>query len=671
MGGKQASVRRPDIQGLRGVAVIAVVLFHLGEVLPAGYVGVDIFFVISGFVITTSILNRYSSVGKEQIVDFFRRRAQRLLPALFAMLTFTVVAAGWILSPIGPAQVAALTGFGATLSLGNLAIAASTGGYFDPAAELNPLLHTWSLAVEEQFYLAFPLILVLAFARKRSSITTSLGLLVASISTASFALMFLQNQLPIPPGVEDLVLGFYSPLTRAWEFGAGTALALHLRTTRIRIGHSQRNVLYLSGLLLLAASFSPLSLNGQHPGLITLLPVLATSTLIVAGSEKHAFSELDPLSSKTLTHIGDWSYSIYLWHWPLIVFASIIWPENKFMPWVSLIFCVAIALCSFHFLENPSRGPIFTSQVGGFMSIGVMALVPLSISALVFTSSQSSNAALGSPLELPVGYELGCHGPGFSDDQLKVCIFTPPSLGESKNTAYLVGDSHAAHLSAGLIEAAETRRVDLEIITASGCPFLGLPAQVLAKDCSLWNNKTAKYLLSSQPGFVIIGASHQYFLGEPPVSLGGPSSIGGSEDARLSAFQVGLFSTASQLQAYGHTVIYVTDVPTWDSENPWDPSHCTRWEIESKSCFETMTLETHLSKTASIREIIALGESRQLYTSINFLAEICPEQICTTHSESAFIYRDSGHLTNSFSRGLGPIWSQLLRNGSTSIEEPR
>ena len=157
------SHRRPDIQGLRAIAVVMVVAFHAGLPVPGGFVGVDVFFVISGFVITTMLQREWVSSGRIRFRQFYLKRFKRLTPALALLVSITLIASAVVLSPLGPQEIAAKTGIGAMLLSANFVIARSTGGYFDPAAATNPLLNTWSLSVEEQFYLVFPAVIFLGW----------------------------------------------------------------------------------------------------------------------------------------------------------------------------------------------------------------------------------------------------------------------------------------------------------------------------------------------------------------------------------------------------------------------------------------------------------------------------------------------------------------------------
>ena len=220
--------RRLDIQGLRAVAVLVVVLFHAGLPLPGGFVGVDIFFVISGFVITGMLAREWQRSGRIGFGGFYARRFKRLTTALALMVTVTVLLSVVIASPLGAQQVTAQTAIGAMLLVANLVIARTTGGYFDSAAEANPLLNTWSLSVEEQFYLVFPLVLLVGWV-VRAKITRGRwapALLVAAVAAVSLGLMLLTSRGGQVPFISDELVGFYGPLSRAWEFAAGALLAL-------------------------------------------------------------------------------------------------------------------------------------------------------------------------------------------------------------------------------------------------------------------------------------------------------------------------------------------------------------------------------------------------------------------------------------------------------------
>jgi peptidoglycan/LPS O-acetylase OafA/YrhL len=353
---KPRGSRRLDIQGLRAVAVLMVVAFHAGLPVHGGFVGVDVFFVISGFVITGLLQREWAAAERVRFGAFYVRRFKRLTPALALMVGSTAVASALFLSPLGPQQTVAKTAVGAMLLTANRAIAATTGGYFDPPAASNPLLNTWTLSVEEQFYLAFPALLALGwFLRSRSRrFKRSPAIIVGLVAALSFSLAFYGSSGYFRP-TGSWLLGFYSPLTRAWEFAVGALLALAL-TARKPTFRPRSLALYLGvlGASLLAASLRLIDGNTPFPGPWTLLPVAGTLLLLLAGTDDSNIVTR-ALALRPMVKIGDWSYSIYLWHWPLIVFATLLWPASSNAILLAAVLSFAPALASYRWLEQPIR----------------------------------------------------------------------------------------------------------------------------------------------------------------------------------------------------------------------------------------------------------------------------------------------------------------------------
>lgn len=291
---------RADIDGLRAVAVVPVVLFHLGvPILQGGFVGVDVFFVISGFLITT-IINEELDHRTFSLAKFYERRIRRILPALFVMM-IAVALAGWVV--LLPAE---FKNFGQSLTAtalfsSNLLFWFQGMDYFDGPADLKPLLHTWSLAVEEQYYIVFPLVLALVEG-KRSRL-----ILFVLISAASFALS--QWYLGTRPSS-----AFYLPQSRCWELLAGSLVAV--RFGRIRLSERVVNIATALGLILVLTPMFFYSVDTRFPGVTAIPPVLGTALILASGENVSLFNVLQiPL----FVLIGRLSYSLYLWHWPLIV----------------------------------------------------------------------------------------------------------------------------------------------------------------------------------------------------------------------------------------------------------------------------------------------------------------------------------------------------------------
>src|SRR5919198_1391735 len=319
---------RADVQGLRALAVLLVVAYHAGLPLPAGFVGVDVFFVISGFVITGLVL-RQLDAGRFSLAEFYARRTKRLLPALVLMLLVVLVVSFLLQSPRGPQQTTAKTAVGAMLLVANLVILRTSGGYFDAAATANPLLHVWSLSVEEQFYLGFSVLLLLAWwvGRRGGAGVRSTAAAVAALTAASLALAVACTYAngPVWSVGDPASLAFYSSPTRAWEFGVGALIACwaHRRTDDHQVGKRLAVLTAAASLALLAGTILLVDGRTPWPGVMALLPVAATAGLIVAGTlAPNPVSRL--LSRRPAVWVGDLSYSLYLWHWPLIAFASLL-----------------------------------------------------------------------------------------------------------------------------------------------------------------------------------------------------------------------------------------------------------------------------------------------------------------------------------------------------------
>jgi peptidoglycan/LPS O-acetylase OafA/YrhL len=335
---------RPDIDGLRAIAVLAVIGFHAGvRFFGGGYVGVDIFFVISGFLIT-SIICKNLERGTFTFRDFYARRAKRIFPALILVL-FAVCAYGWLILLPGEfvllgKHILAGAGFVSNLALWN------ESGYFDKAAQAKPLLHLWSLGIEEQFYLLWPPLMILAWKRRVDALK-----IAAAIVGISFTLNVVYVSVWQVPGV------YYLPLIRFWELLAGCALAClpYSRVPEWLPGRLFKNIQAVAGLVLIFAAVFGLNSETLFPGWWALLPVLGTSLLISAGPAAWINRRL--LSSKAIVFIGLISYPLYLWHWPILSYLHIV--EPAVVPPALRAGAVALAFLlawlTFEVVEKPMR----------------------------------------------------------------------------------------------------------------------------------------------------------------------------------------------------------------------------------------------------------------------------------------------------------------------------
>jgi peptidoglycan/LPS O-acetylase OafA/YrhL len=455
-----------------------VVAFHAGLPVPGGFVGVDVFFVISGFVITKMLQREWTHTGRIRFGTFYLKRFKRLTPALAVMVAFTMVISAFIMFPFGPQETAAKTGVGALLLSANFVIARTTTGYFAAAAETNPLLNTWSLSVEEQFYIIFPALIALgwALALRRGVLRFSPVFMVGSVTIVSFALS-VASATGVTFRESDMLLGFYSPFTRAWEFSVGALLALILTTINARLSNRIMTATGVAGVALLGASLWVITGSTPFPGPWTLMPVTGTLLLLFAGTQRNKIS--DALSVGPMVRVGDWSYSIYLWHWPFIVFAIYLWPFTPYMAVIAALVSLVPALASYKWIEQPLRVLPTPSRAEVTKLIAITLIPPLILSALLgltakfywqpqYTSGEVSGRYTGDSNAPDIWKYF--QDPYFPCDSLD--FLYPDILGASDKASKcsqskpgipvsvaVVGDSHAAHLFFGLAESLPKKNV--------------------------------------------------------------------------------------------------------------------------------------------------------------------------------------------------------------------
>lgn len=425
---------RPEIDGLRGIAVLAVILFH-AELLGfrSGYLGVDIFFVISGYLIATIILLQLRS-GKFSILDFYERRARRILPALLAMVAVVLPIAYVYLLPkdlvaFGWSVISVATFTSNFLFSGRV-------GYFDLAAHLEPLLHTWSLAVEEQFYLFFPLLVALIWRWRQQRLAVVLGVLAAS----SLALAMAQvSKRP------DFV--FFQIIPRAWELLAGVLTALYVaRSDGQPLGPKTREVGSAIGLMLVVASFLVFD-ESPLPGVLNnVVPVFGTCLLLACSNRETGAGRV--LASRGLVFVGLISYSAYLWHQPLFAFVRYIGPSDisSILSPVLVLMSLGIGYLSYRFVEQPfrrkgylSRRQIFAGSLGGLVLVAAFAGLAVSSAGFPGRLPQGIEwRSLGEKLEAVGDVCSARPVPGYPG--VEACAF---GRTEGKRIIALYGDSHA------------------------------------------------------------------------------------------------------------------------------------------------------------------------------------------------------------------------------------
>lgn len=513
-----SSTRIPFIQGLRGLAVSLVVLYHAGFLFNGGFIGVDIFFVISGFVIGQSLSREIAHTGKVNWSQFFFRRARRLIPALSITLFLTVIA-NWAL--FGIKSVASLT---KSLTSGSLFVSNFyfflERGYVDLASD--PLRNLWSLSVEEQFYFALPIIFLIAGLKSTSNDQLRrklilVGLVVMVISfVANVILVNHSLTFSIPQFLLPGRFAFFSPFTRAWEFLVGLLIALLGKDLVSKVLYQLVGGLSVVGLIFAAwwlDSWQP------FPGWFALPVVLASAILMLNPDQKTWFTKL--LSMRPLVYLGDISYSLYLLHWPLLVIAKQKFDDEDRIVLIAVLLSVFSSIVMYQFVENPFRRKswdkrkVFALSIAGFvlMPIFVVRIAPvfdgeIAKSEVVSPSNSSDKETRRSRISLGSSLCLDVYKQGLPKNILQ-CV---EGSDESMPLVFLLGDSHAYSVSEGVIAAAKRNGFRVMTWSRSGCPFL------ITSSVNRLCNGNRDYLLNAikieKPEAVLIvnGVNH-YFEG--------------------------------------------------------------------------------------------------------------------------------------------------------------
>ena len=369
---------RPDIDGLRAIAVLSVALFHAGLPFPGGFVGVDIFFVISGYLITGMLAGELVGTGKINLSGFFARRVRRLMPAFALVMLTTLALSAWLMFPqelprLGKSAMAA------AFLTANIHFLNYTGGYFDPSTDLMPLLHTWTLSVEEQYYLAWPLLMVLAFKlpfarRKPESKVFALLWTILFLSLAANLFMTRQHQ----PSA------FYLTPYRAWEFALG-GLINPFQSRFAKLSPLQGNGLFAAGLVGIMFSLFWIDDTAAYPGVLALIPTLGAAAIIASGASYAATWPKALLGVKPLVWIGLVSYPWYLWHWPLLALARAynLGARDTLRDSAIVLGSLMLAALTYRLVERPVRfrRPRFLPSVRATLWAGVASTVVVGFSA--------------------------------------------------------------------------------------------------------------------------------------------------------------------------------------------------------------------------------------------------------------------------------------------------
>ncbi|WP_331371381.1 acyltransferase family protein [Sinorhizobium chiapasense] len=619
---------RPEVDGLRAVAVVPVLLFHAGfDIVSGGFAGVDVFFVISGFLIT-SIIDREIRDGQFSLVSFYERRARRLAPALlFVCAVCTAFALLWML----PHE---LNTFGkglyaTSLFAANIQLWDQTG-YFSPDTDQMPLLHMWSLAVEEQFYLVFPLLLI---ALRRFSGVSVLAVVLA-ISALSFGATQVLARL-------DPSANFYLLPSRFWELGLGAAVALS-GLSKAEVAKPAREILAALGLLAIVATYVLVRESASYPGWATV-PVVAGTAAFIAFGRSDTFAG-KCLSLRPLVAVGLFSYSLYLWHQPVFAFARLRLSGGVTQAgYAGLIgLCFVLAYLTWRHVETPfrdrrrfGRRPVFAMT----LTAGAVAVI--------------------------AGLSMD-HSDGFASRHLALARLNEPSVGMGKECDGVVdlkcstnenpeiviwGDSFARHLVDGA--RASDPDVRLAQLTKNNCgPFFDLAPVLpnLALDwpqqCLDHNEAVRRFLLAHKSvRYVVLSSPLTQYLGRETVFLRGKGLTRSSPELVTQNFQ----STLAWLRSNGLQAVVVSPPPRDGRNTGLCVARARLLGLPPGDCdLPVAAVEAHDRKVRSVLASVAAD-----FPVLNFTDYLCDAVNCRAEDEGVAIYEDDGHFSRKGSRHIG------------------
>jgi peptidoglycan/LPS O-acetylase OafA/YrhL len=643
---------RPDIDGLRAVAVLLVVIYHSGFLfLPGGFAGVDVFFVISGFLIT-SIIHREIANGTFTYAGFYQRRIRRLMPALFAMIFVTTIVAAFLLFPsdfvaYGKSLLAA------SLAVSNVYFWRENGGYFGGNAQEVPLLHTWSLSVEEQYYFTWPLYLMIChrlFTRRATVMVTAIALLAC---------------LAVSEWVARITFGaaYYLLPTRMFELMIGSLLAMTWNDWPL-LRRPFANVLSVAGIAMILYSGIVIDSSFRFPGVNALYSTMGAALIILAGKSEFALVNR-LLSLRPIVFVGLISYSVYLWHWPLIVFVRYVGVELTTT--LSLAFVAASLLLgwlSWKYIELPFR----TQQTGNFKrTFAWLYAAPVAVAAGFIVIVLSSNglperfdarivtmdAAIATQ---PAELRGSCHSPTRNAGTLPsdACVLGATSPA-AKARAFLIGDSHANHFSGFVDELAQDANLRVNDYTLNTClPVFDLgwgPSAYYADICKRRNQVIQEHIVDSHFDYVILAGQWPAKDDLNKVFVNG--AVANTADEFRQEFDFRLRETLQVIIAAGAAPVLIKD-----SVGTQASPRCMLLKTSFNENVECdRPREAALARYRFFDEILAgLSADFPALIVIDPKEIMCDDRKCLSAVNGTPLYLDATHLNDTASRALAQLY---------------
>jgi peptidoglycan/LPS O-acetylase OafA/YrhL len=684
----------PEVQALRALAVMLVLLYHVsgGRLPTGGYIGVDVFFVVSGFLITGHLWREAEARGRVSIRRFYGRRARRLLPAASCVLVLTLIGiylwvphTQWV--EFGR-QLLASAFYGE-----NWALALNAVDYAAPGANTSPVQHFWSLAVEEQFYLAWPWLIVTAavisYRRGRQRLVTAATLGLVTVLSLGASLWMT---------AVDPAFAYFATPARAWEFGAG-GLAVFVRQHAQQRSTSTRVGLQWLGVFLILGSAFALNAGSPFPGWLALVPVAGTAAVLLAGNVRSPVSLAPIVNWRPVQWVGDISYSLYLWHWPLLILlpfalgAGLSLPERVLVLPVSLVIahvsktyvedffradqprpdasrdgaarrslrlhrnglvvagagCLAICLGAGLMVQTASaeittaEGALSAALAGPPRCFGAAAVPPAgqscpeSVSGITYPAPViAENDNFGAS---PAGKQCFAQG---RDRKSEPCRFDHSASGTSIRIA-LIGDSHAAQWEPALEQIAIRQHWFLSVFTKSGCPLSDVPpasaAARFGDACAAWNADVQQQVAAGHFNLVFVSG----LSGQKYAAPSGQSAVSGLE------------SSWQRIESTGARVVALRDNPNPSKSGVSDIPTCVAAHADYRQCATSAAQAVQVDPQV---EAAAHTDVRLLDLSRYF----CLDGRCPAVIGQVIVYRGQQHVTSTYMRTLAPFLEQELRD---------
>ena len=624
---------RSDIQALRGFAILIVVIYHMGFAFPGGFIGVDIFFVISGFVITQLLMREDRTRGADLLKEFYSQRVRRLLPALAVLIIATMIMSIFFMSPLGEQQEIAQTARASSLFSTNVYFFFQSNYW---ALTENPFRHLWSLAVEEQFYLIFPFFIV--FLRRLGCPLKSKKALWILISIA--VLSFLGSYL-LSSGYRITQLptrfAFFGTPWRLWELLAGSVTAIILAlVTRVYVPKT----ISMIGLLMVIWPVFTLNSFTPFPGTAAVAPVFGTSLLLFAGSKLQS----DPLIRllKPFEKLGDVSYSWYLWHWPLIVFLKKAYPDSLITaPLAAAATSLVIAQFSTKYFETPLRTNRSLNGRRALILGITCASVPFSLS---FGLDVLADSGLGLKVaetsvkgENSLATKLGCT---FDDQQMVIGKSCKLTRSTNKSLVLLVGDSAAGAISDGVYLASKKAGLDFMVVYANSCPYQNKP-NLSRIGCAEFVQFREKLIDDLKPEVLVVAnMSDLYVSANPQNGVPGNTNSAGREPRNYSealTFWIENLEEKLRRDLNGQNTVIILQPPL---SNFTSPSLLLREPKKNQTRRSFSEFRDRI-----VQEEIKLFRNFPNITVFDPSKVLCEENMCTQFSGEKSLYYNARHLT--------------------------